>query len=75
MEFWHRTRFMAVGNAHHNVALPYNYWSERQWREAFAELRFGVEHWQTMRLGILSAFTWRELDSCAACRPSAAPHV
>jgi SAM-dependent methyltransferase len=41
-------RFMDwVGNAHHNVALPYNYWSKRRWREAFAELGLGVEQWQT----------------------------
>lgn len=24
-----------VGNAHHGVALPYNYWSRRQWIRAF----------------------------------------
>lgn len=35
-------RFMDwVGNAPHGVALPYNYWPERRWREAFA--RLGVE--------------------------------
>jgi SAM-dependent methyltransferase len=28
-------RFMDwVGNAHHGVVLPYNYWSERQWDDA-----------------------------------------
>jgi SAM-dependent methyltransferase len=32
-------RFMDwVGNAHHGVALPYNYWSKTQWRAAWAEL-------------------------------------
>ena len=36
-------RFMDwVGNAHHSVALPYNYWSKSQWTEAFAELRYVV---------------------------------
>lgn len=41
-------RFMDwVGNAHHGVALPYNYWPERKWRGAFAELGLGVEQWQT----------------------------
>ena len=36
-------RFMDwVGNAHHGVALPYNYWSKYQWTEAFAELRYVV---------------------------------
>lgn len=35
-------RFMDwVGNAPHGVALPYDYWPERRWREAFA--RLGVE--------------------------------
>ncbi len=34
-------RFMDwVGNAPHGVALPYNYWPERRWRETFA--RFGL---------------------------------
>jgi len=27
-----------VGNAHHGVALPYNYWNRRQWTQAFGEL-------------------------------------
>jgi len=32
-------RFMDwVGNAHHGVALPYNYWSMTQWSNAFNEL-------------------------------------
>ncbi len=34
-----RLRFMDwVGNARFGVALPYNYWSERQWREAWREI-------------------------------------
>jgi SAM-dependent methyltransferase len=34
-----RLRFMDwVGNAHHGVALPYNYWTTDQWNEAFAAL-------------------------------------
>lgn len=32
-------RFMDwVGNARHGVVLPYNYWPERRWTEAFAKL-------------------------------------
>jgi len=32
-------RFMDwVGNVRHGVALPYNYWPERRWTKAFAEL-------------------------------------
>jgi SAM-dependent methyltransferase len=34
-----RLRFMDwVGNAHHGVALPYNYWSRHQWSKAFGQL-------------------------------------
>ena len=41
-------RFMDwVGNAHHNVILPYNYWSEQRWRAAFAELGLAIEQWQS----------------------------
>ena len=37
-------RFMDwVGNARHGVPLPYLFWSQRQWREAFAELDLRVE--------------------------------
>ena len=36
-------RFMDwVGNAHHGVALPYNYWSRLEWEQAFAELQLKV---------------------------------
>jgi len=32
-------RFMDwVGNAHHNVVLPYNYWTWERWEDAFDEL-------------------------------------
>jgi SAM-dependent methyltransferase len=27
-----------VGNAHHGVALPYNYWNRRQWMQAFGDV-------------------------------------
>jgi len=34
-----RLRFMDwVGNARFGVALPYNYWTERQWQEAWREI-------------------------------------
>jgi SAM-dependent methyltransferase len=40
-------RFMDyVGNAHHGVALPYNYWPERRWREAFAEVGLQLASWE-----------------------------
>jgi hypothetical protein len=39
-------RFMDwVGNAHHGVALPYSYWPERRWHEAFAEVGLQLTHW------------------------------
>jgi SAM-dependent methyltransferase len=36
-----------VGNAHHGVALPYNYWREPQWRQCFEGLGLRVEVWRT----------------------------
>jgi hypothetical protein len=34
-----RLRFMDyVGNARHGVSLPYNYWTEKQWRAAQSQL-------------------------------------
>jgi ubiquinone/menaquinone biosynthesis C-methylase UbiE len=40
-------RFMDwVGNAHHGVALPYNYWPERRWHEAFAEVGLRLIRWE-----------------------------
>jgi SAM-dependent methyltransferase len=35
-----------VGNARHNVQLPYNYWSRSQWSAAFEELGLAVKRWQ-----------------------------
>lgn len=35
-----------IGNAHHNVRLPYNYWPEARWRESFAGLGARIESWQ-----------------------------
>lgn len=48
-------RFMDwVGNAPHGVALPYNYWPERQWRHSFDELNLNVEFWS----GRLELYPW-----------------
>ena len=44
-----------AGNAPHGVALPYNYWTEAQWREAFAALGLRA--------------TWRETDLRLYPRP------
>jgi SAM-dependent methyltransferase len=39
-------RFMDwVGNAHHGVALPYNYWSRREWDRAFEAVGLRVREW------------------------------
>ncbi len=40
-----------VGNAPHGVALPYNYWTERQWRLAFDGLGASPGIW-IKRLGL-----------------------
>ena len=45
---YQRLRLMDwVGNAHHNVVLPYNYWSEQQWRQAFAQHGLEIVNWAT----------------------------
>ena len=35
-----------VGNAHHGVVLPYNYWPEKHWRAAFDHIGLRVGQWQ-----------------------------
>ena len=43
-------RFMDyVGNAHHGVRLPYNYWSRAEWDRAFGALGMKVESWDPTR--------------------------
>lgn len=45
-------RFMDwVGNAHHGVALPYNYWSIEQWRDSFEAIGLVPQSWRD-RLGL-----------------------
>lgn len=40
-------RFMdRAGNARHGVALPYNYWRTRRWRETFEALGMEVDVWK-----------------------------
>jgi SAM-dependent methyltransferase len=43
-----------VGNAHHGVVLPYNYWPRARWVAAFAELKLRVSKWQS-QLGLYPA--------------------
>lgn len=41
-------RFMDyVGNSRHGVSLPYNYWAQDQWNQAFIELGLTIRVWQT----------------------------
>jgi SAM-dependent methyltransferase len=40
-------RFMDwVGNKRHGVALPFNYWSELQWKQALGDLGLQTELWE-----------------------------
>jgi SAM-dependent methyltransferase len=34
-----------VGNAHHGVRLPYNYWSNAQWKSNFEKLNLVIDIW------------------------------
>lgn len=40
-------RFMDyIGNAHHGVVLPYNYWPETKWKSAFHEIGLKIDVWR-----------------------------
>lgn len=61
-----------VGNARHGVALPYNYWSPRQWTDAFTSLNLRVEVWRTdLRLyaGLANLVFGRSLHFVARLEP------
>jgi SAM-dependent methyltransferase len=62
-----------AGNAHHGVSLPYQYWSQRQWRETFGELGLVARSWET-RIGLYPwPFNWvfeRSLHFIAQLTPS-----
>ncbi len=34
-----------VGNARHGVALPFNYWPEKRWREELGKLELEIAYW------------------------------
>jgi SAM-dependent methyltransferase len=36
-----------VGNARHDVALPYNYWTPAEWHRAFDKLGLAVSSWES----------------------------
>jgi SAM-dependent methyltransferase len=43
-----RLRFMDfIGNAHHGVALPYNYWTTAEWEDAYAALGLRTDELRT----------------------------
>jgi len=67
-------RFMdRVGNRRHGVALPYGYWTRREWDDALAAAKLRVESWNA-RLGL---YPWpaslafeRSLHFVAALAPA-----
>lgn len=70
-----RLRFMDwVGNAHHGVALPYNYWSRSEWSSALSQLGLTTSEMKTS-LGLYPApASWvfeRGLHFVARLQPSA----
>jgi len=57
---FHRLKFMDwVGNSRFGVSLPYNYWSEVQWRDAFKALDLDIKEWN----GSLKLYPW-PFDYC-----------
>ena len=63
-----------VGNAHHGVALPYNYLSKSEWEKAFQEVGLRINRIDT-ELGLypmpLTLIFGRGLHLLASCTPSA----
>ena len=48
-------RFMDhVGNARHQVVLPYNYWPKNRWVDAFQQLGWSMAQWR----GRLDLYGW-----------------
>ena len=40
-----------IGNRPHGIVLPFNYWSEAQWRDTWRRLGLRVDRYET-RLGL-----------------------
>lgn len=61
-----------IGNAHHGVALPYNYLTSQQWQEMFKALDLSAQEWN-VQLGLYpwpaSLFFDRSLHFIATLRP------
>jgi SAM-dependent methyltransferase len=47
-----------VGNAPHGVRLPYNYWTDKQWRDAFACVHLDIMRWETSLHLYPLPFSW-----------------
>jgi SAM-dependent methyltransferase len=70
-------RFMDyVGNTHHGVALPYNYWPRGRWQQVFDKLGLTPEEWRDQ----LGLYPWpanllfgRSLHFVARLGPITAP--
>ena len=62
-----------VGNAHHGVRLPYNYWSPAEWEAALAQAGLVARSWRR-DLGLYPApITWlcdRSLHVLALLEPA-----
>ena len=66
-------RFMDwIGNAHHGVALPYNYWTAEQWSQAIHVSNLEVVAWATRLHLFRVPATWlfdRSLHFVAVLKP------
>jgi SAM-dependent methyltransferase len=64
-----------VGNAHHGVRLPYNYWTPEQWQAALAQAGLSARSWRR-ELGLYPRpVTWicdRSLHVLALLEPATA---
>jgi len=47
-----------IGNAHHGVRLPYNYWTDERWREAFVDVGLEIVHWESALHMYPLPFSW-----------------
>lgn len=62
-----------VGNAHHGVRLPYNYWTPAQWNSALAQAGLEARTWRRDLALYRAPFTWlcdRTLHVLALLEPN-----
>jgi SAM-dependent methyltransferase len=63
---------LRLGNAHHNVVLPYNYLSNAEWNAAFGDIGLQVSRFDTKLHLYPAPFSWifeRGLHFIAFCTP------